>query len=173
MDDPRTDTDLERVELRPPAPLTRALLSDGYPRDEYPTVDSAQTAYQRAAEEIVAARRNGGMPADIFDSMLERIDETGITVCFAADDSLIIGSDRLRTDAVESITDDDGLRAMVFEDLDDDVLADLLIEHTTPDQRIEIAAEFLAASETPDTDTIRRFLDRVGVDPTDLADDGD
>lgn len=48
----------QRLTLRPPTCLTRALLRDAYPSTLYPEICSPQDAYQRAAAEIVRQRQS-------------------------------------------------------------------------------------------------------------------
>lgn len=116
----------ERVQLSPPADLSRKLLEIGYPADEYPDVPNLQSAYLRSAGEVIRQRQNGGMPPEIFEALRTAAETQGglLPLVLSADDSALIqtvpgGGVRISKTTVE---DENGgeTAVMQFEELTDE-----------------------------------------------------
>lgn len=75
MDDDRLP-DTDRIELSPSEGLVVALLTEAYPADEYPEVQSIQDAFERAAADIIRLRRHNNLPLCLRQDLSERDEGT-------------------------------------------------------------------------------------------------
>lgn len=119
-----------RVTLRPSEQLLCDVLTVGYPIDEYPEIDSAPRAFERAGAEIARHRRHGGTPPEIQQSLCDDADKQGglLPLVLSQDgDALIEPTDDggVRIDTTSDEADGfpgDGIERMEFEELSDEDL---------------------------------------------------
>lgn len=100
-DDDRLANLPEQPKLSVSRAFMEALLTEGYPSDDYPEIESIQDALERAGADIVRQRRHGGMPPDIFRSLRDSAQSQGGLLPLL----LIDGGD-----ALLQPTDDGGVR---------------------------------------------------------------